>query len=271
MAYRAHVSDHGGTHHQWDDMHTMLLKEKPDLLFNNPLKQKVYVFLKSNPGKDYEAFQVLTGDGVVSRQHFNEVEQAVRAREERDRARQAEGARPMAKDVNALFLQGGAFDRVRGGNGESPEEKERILKKIEKKKLNEKAKQYIKEHPGCTYDELVKSLDFKELSKPHFFSMKTQLRKQGMIPEESRTRRGRKPGEKKAAVGPREIRVMTRPSSKTVEILETIDAGGFSDEIREHYKSHVMPLLRKLVPGGEDLQLVFLSDPPTLELRRGVN
>ena len=56
-----------------------------------------------------------------------------------------------------------------------------------------------------------------------------------------------------------------------MEILETIDAGGFSEEVREHYKSHVLPLLRKLVPGGEGLQLVFLTDPPTLELRRGVS
>ena len=252
-------------------MNTILLKEKPDLLFNNPLKQKVYLFLKNNPGKDFETFQVFTGDGVVSRQHFNEVEQAIRARVERDRARQTEAGRAPGKDVNALFLQGGMVDRNRNLQNESPEEKERSLKKIEKKKLNEKAKQFIKAHPGCTYDELVKSLEFKELSKPHFFSMKTQLRKKGMIPEESRTRRGRKPGDKKAPMAPREIRVLSHSTTKTVEILETIDAGGFSDEIREHYKSHVLPLLRKLVPGGEALQLVFLTDPPTLELRRGVN
>lgn len=248
-------------------MNTMLAKEKPDLLFNNPLKQKVYVFLKNNPGKDFEAFQVLSGDSSVSRQHFNEVEQAIKAREERDRARAA------SRDVNALFLQGALGESPRAGASDSPEEKERILKKIEKKKLNEKAKQYIKEHPGCTYDELVKALDFGELSKPHFFSMKTQLRKKGMIPEESRTRRGRKPGEKRAAAAlPRETRASVPVSgTKTIEILESIDAGGFSDEIREHYKSHVLPLLRKLLPGGETLQMVFLSDPPTLELRRGVN
>jgi hypothetical protein len=246
----------------------MLAKEKPDLLFNNPLKQKVYVFLKNNPGKDFEAFQVLTGDSAVSRQHFNEVEQAIRAREERDRARAA------SRDVNALFLQGVLGEKPRGSGSDSPEEKERILKKIEKKKLNEKAKQYIKEHPACSYDELVKALDFQELSKPHFFSMKTQLRKKGLIPEESRTRRGRKPGEKRVAAAPREARPAAAPASsttKTVEILETIDAGGFSEEVREHYKSHILPLLRKLIPGGESLQLVFLSDPPTLELRRGVS
>lgn len=246
-------------------MNTMLAKEKPDLLFNNPLKQKVYLFLKNNPGKDFEAFQVLTGDSAVSRQHFNEVEQAIRAREERDRAKAA------ARDVTALFLQGAIGERPRGGNNESPEEKDRILKKIEKKKLNEKAKQYIKENPSCSYDELVKALDFRELSKPHFFSMKTQLRKKGLISEESRTRRGRKPGEKSLKPVQREAKPAAAPSAtKTVEILETIDAGGFSEEVREHYKSHVLPLLRKLVPGGETLQLVFLSDPPTMELRRGV-
>jgi hypothetical protein len=247
-------------------MNTMLAKEKPDLLFNNPLKQKVYVFLKNNPGKDFEAFQVLTGDSAVARQHFNEVEQAIRAREERDRVRAT------SRDVSALFLQGAIGEKPRGGTSDSPEEKERILKKIEKKQLNEKAKQYIKEHPSCTYEELVKALDFKELSKPHFFSMKTQLRKKGLISEESRTRRGRKPGEKKAAVVVhRESRPTASASTtKTVEILESIDADGFSEEIREHYKSHIMPLLRKLIPGGESLQLVFLSDPPTYELRRGV-
>ena len=251
-------------------MQTTLVKEKPDLLFNNPLKQKVYVFLKGNPGKDFETFQVFTGDASVSRQQFNEVEQAIRSREERDRAR----ATPKdAKDVNALFLQTGAFARARASQDESPEEKERSLKKIEKKKLNEKAKQYIKEHPACTYEELVKSLDFKELTKPHFFSMKTLMRKQGLISEESRTRRGRKPGEKKAPSAPREIRVLSAPTSttKTIEILESIDARAFTDEIREHYKSHVLPMLRKLLPGGEGLQLVFLSDPPTLELRRGIS
>jgi hypothetical protein len=247
-------------------MNTMLAKEKPDLLFNNPLKQKVYVFLKNNPGKDFEAFQVLTGDTAVSRQHFNEVEQAIRAREERDRVR----AVPV--DVHALFLQGAIGERTRAAASDSPEEKERILKKIEKKKLNEKAKQYIKEHPACTYEELVKALEFQELSKPHFFSMKTQLRKKGLISEESRTRRGRKPGEKRLITVQREPSrpAPTASTTKTVEILETIDADGFSEEIREHYKSHIMPLLRKLIPGGESLQLVFLSDPPTYELRRGV-
>ncbi len=247
-------------------MSTTVSKEKPDLLFNNPLKQKVYVFLKNNPGKDFEAFQVFTGDTVVSRQHFNEVDQAIKAREEREKPRTG------GKDVSALFLMGGLFDRhgdrQKLAQSDTPEAKESTLKKIEKKKLNEKAKQYIQEHPGCTYDELVKSLDFKELSKPHFFSMKTQLRKKGLISEESRTRRGRKAGEKKPLSAPREIHVIPASGSKTIEILESIDAKGFTEEIREHYKSHVLPLLQRLITQGEKLQMVFLTDPPTIELRR---
>jgi hypothetical protein len=241
-------------------------KEKPDLLFNNPLKQKVYVFLKNNPGKDFETFQVLTGDAAVSRQHFNEVEQAIKAREDRDKPRAA------SKDVNSLFLLGGLFDKPRSGQNDKSDAKEPNLKKVEKKKLNEKAKQYIKANPSCSYDELVKALDFKELSKPHFFSMKTLLRKKGLIPEESRTRRGRKAGEKKpaAASAAKEGKLAVVAPTKTIEILESIDASDFSDEIREHYKSHVLPLLQRLVAQGDRLQMVFLSDPPTIELRRTV-
>jgi hypothetical protein len=246
-------------------MNTMIAtREKPDLLFNNPLKQKVYVFLKVNPGKDFETFQVLTGDLTVSRQHFSEVEQAIKAREDRDRAKAA------LKEVNELFLNGITSDKKNPfANDESvndTDEKDRTLKKSDKKKLNEKAKQYIKDHPDCTYDELVADLGFKELSKPHFFSMKTQLRKKGLIPGESRTRRsGKGPGRPPAR---QTVAPSQKPSTvKTIQILESIDATGFTEEIRDHYKSHVLPLLQRLVPGG-GLHMVFLSDPPTIELRR---
>lgn len=254
-------------------MSTLTLKDKPDLLFNNPLKQKVYMFLKNNPGRDFETFQVLTGDSAVSRQHFNEVEQAIKAREERDRVR------PAARDLGALFLHGAPFDKPKAGFpglgfSEKTEAKEFPLKKIEKKKMNERAKQYIKDNPGCTYDELVQNLGFKELSKPHFFSMKTLLRKKGLIPEESRTRRGRKAGDKSTSVvsgrngASESSQVISFANMKTIEILDSIDATGFSDEIREHYKSHVLPMLQKLMPQGQKLQIVFLTDPPTIELRR---
>jgi len=59
--------------------------------------------------------------------------------------------------------------------------------------------------------------------------------------------------------------------SVQVEILDTIDVTGFSQEIRDHYKSNVLPLLQRLVPQGKALNMVFLSDPPTLEIRRNLH
>ena len=243
-----------------------LTKEKPDLLFNNAHKQKVYVFLKNNPGKTFEMFQVFTSDMAVSRQHFAEVEQAIRAREERDRIRET------PKELSALFLTGNPVGKTgsSGNNSYSQSaKKDSPLNKFEKKKLNERAKQFIKMRPDCSYEELVESLGFKELSKPHFFSMKTLLRKQGQIPEQSRSRRGRKPGVKTSS-SVYQAPAKAASTSKTIEILESIDATGFSDELREHYKSRILPLLKRLVPQGEGLHMVTLSDPPTIELRRGV-
>jgi hypothetical protein len=253
---------------------TLTPKEKPDLLFNNPHKQKVYLFLKSNPGKDFEAFQVLTGETAVSKQQFQEVEQAIRAREERDRAKSESALR----EVNALFLNRALSEKTRSpaSPASTDHEKEPNLKKIEKKKQNTRAKEYIQTHPGCTYEELVQALGFRELSKPHFFSMKTQLRKKGLIPGESRTRRTRKgegrthaapAGSTRTAGGRQETPSMPDLPTKTIEIVASIDAAGFSDELRDHYKSHFLPLVQKLWP-GQGLHMVFLSDPPVIELRR---
>ncbi len=250
-------------------MQTTLTKEKPDLLFNNPLKQKVYVFLKNNPGKTFELFQVLTSDQSVSRQHFTEVEQAIRAREERNQTRE------VPKELNSLFLTGNPIERFSVASEKKhlhlSIEKEYPLKKFEKKKMNERAKQFITANPDCSYTELVEKLDFNDLSKPHFFAMKTQLRKKGLITGESRVRRGRKPGVRIGVPAKSTGSVMrSSGNTKTIEILESIDAADFSVEIREHYKTHVLPLLQRLIPNGQRLQLVTLSDPPMIELRRGV-
>ena len=244
-------------------MTTMMLREKPDLLFNNPQKQKVYNFLKANPGKDFETFQVLSGEKGITKQHFIEVEQAIRAREERDQARLG------LKEANALFLNGGRPERTRSATPSTAEKKEPNLKKVEKKKQNLKAKEYIQSHPGCTYEELVQALGFRELSKPHFVSMKTQLRKKGLISAESRTRRSRKGEGRPAAPSASRQEAPTLPAlpAKTIAIVASIETAGFSEELRDHYKSHVLPLLQKLWP-GQGLHMVFLSDPPVIELRR---
>ncbi len=138
--------------------------------------------------------------------------------------------------------------------------------------MNERAKQYIREHSDCTYEDLVGELNFEELTKAHFFSMKTQLRKKGLISGESRAKRGRKPN---SVLGitkqyPKEPRSMPMTQNKTIEILESIDVTEFSEEIREHYKNHFIPMLKRLMPNGERIQMVMLSDPPTIELRRTV-
>jgi hypothetical protein len=52
------------------------------------------------------------------------------------------------------------------------------------------------------------------------------------------------------------------------EILETLDASRLSEELKEHYKSHFLPLIQRLVPDGKKIQMVFLADPPAIELRR---
>lgn len=54
----------------------------------------------------------------------------------------------------------------------------------------------------------------------------------------------------------------------TVEIIESLDIAGYSDELKAYYKTYVLPLLQKLVPDGSKLHMAFLSDPPKLEIRR---
>lgn len=53
-----------------------------------------------------------------------------------------------------------------------------------------------------------------------------------------------------------------------IEILDTMDCSGFSEEIKNHYKSHILSLMQKLVPGGQKISIAFLSEPEALEIRR---
>lgn len=64
------------------------------------------------------------------------------------------------------------------------------------------------------------------------------------------------------------VTVRSPPTPVRFEILETLDAREYSPELIEHYKSHVVPLLRKMIPGGQGIQMVILSDPPQLEFRK---
>ena len=68
-----------------------------------------------------------------------------------------------------------------------------------------------------------------------------------------------------------------KPSPKAVtdskgytrfEILGTVEASSFTPELMNHYRSHFLPLLKRLHPDGPDIQFAFLSDPPVIEIRR---
>lgn len=124
------------------------------------------------------------------------------------------------------------------------------------RKMNGKARLYIQEHPECTHEELVKALNFPELKRSYFSTMRNALRRKGLLSSHRKesleeTKNGKTP-----------------PASVRIEILETIEAHGMTEDLRGYYKTHFLPLLRKLHPYGHQLQLVFPSDPPTLEIRR---
>ena len=53
-----------------------------------------------------------------------------------------------------------------------------------------------------------------------------------------------------------------------VQILETVDISNFSEEIKEHYRSHLLPMLKRLLPDGPTMHFAFLSDPPCIEIRK---
>ena len=123
-----------------------------------------------------------------------------------------------------------------------------------KKKSTPEIRAYLRKKPDCSYEELVKTLKLNGLSKPWFYTLKSQAKqinpgKNG----DSESSPGARPG-----VG----------AITTVEILDTIDSSGFSDEVKLHYQTHILPLLKRVVPDGSSIQLVQLSDPPSMEIRK---
>jgi len=55
------------------------------------------------------------------------------------------------------------------------------------------------------------------------------------------------------------------------EILGLVEISSFSKELKEHYSSHVLPLLKKLHPDGPVISFAFLSEPPAIEIRKMVS
>ena len=124
-----------------------------------------------------------------------------------------------------------------------------------KQKATPEIRQYLRKHPDCSYEELVKALNLKSLSKPWFYALRSGVRK-----DASGNSGGAKAGSEPRDFWPKPI--------MTVEILESIDATGFSADLKREYVDNFQPLLRQVIPGGSALQIVILESPPRIEVRR---
>lgn len=138
---------------------------------------------------------------------------------------------------------------------------------LAKKKERNLARDYLRKHPGCTYEQLIKEVGITSLSKPYFFNIRGQMRRSGVIPDVTPKRDGQKKVEKRVA---KSVETEPKMNSVRVEILHTINSTGLTPELREHWKTVVLPVLRGLLPSGKEISLAFLTDPPTLEIRRVV-
>jgi len=137
---------------------------------------------------------------------------------------------------------------------------------LAKRKETARAKQYILDNPNCTYEQLIKALNIQSLSKPYFFNIRGTLRKQGKIPTLGKS--------KNESVSNKPIG--TRDSGyiwglRKFEIIHSMDASALTPELREFWKSNVLPLLQKHIPGGQNIQFAFLEDPPLLEIRKEIS
>lgn len=136
-----------------------------------------------------------------------------------------------------------------------------MLDKELKEKTTPRIREYLRQHPDCKYEELIKALGIKSLSKPWFYTLRSEFRKKSKEVKGT----GGKKGIAEPAVPGRP------PSIMTVEILEIIDSSKFNDELKGVYKTHILPLLKKIMPDGPSLQMVFLADPPKIEIRRMIS
>ena len=123
-----------------------------------------------------------------------------------------------------------------------------------KKKSTSEIRAFLRKYPDCSYEELVKTLKLNSLSKPWFYALRSQAKK--VNPK--RNVDSEVTPESRSGVG----------TTMKVEILDTIDSSGFSVEVRLHYQTHILPLLKRIVPDGSSIQLVQLADPPSIEIRK---
>ncbi len=131
----------------------------------------------------------------------------------------------------------------------------------EKLEMLKSVRKYILSHPKTNYADLTAALKIPQLTTIQFYNIKAQLRKKGQLVD---------PGGFKTAGydDTSASKPKTKSNSMHVEILESVDVANFSDDIKGHYKSNILGLLQRHVPDGKNLRMVFLSDPPVLEIQR---
>jgi hypothetical protein len=137
---------------------------------------------------------------------------------------------------------------------------------LAKRKETARAKQYLLDNPYCAYEQLIKALGIQSLSKPYFFNIRGTLRRQGKIPTLASPKNesaGKKPTGTRA--GGNILK------SRKFEIIHSMDASALTLELRAFWKSNVLPLLQKHIPGGQNIQFAFLADPPLLEIRKEIS
>ncbi len=135
-----------------------------------------------------------------------------------------------------------------------------------KSEMLKSVRKYILAHPNASYTELVLALKCDPLTTIQFYNIRAQLRRKGQLPDTGAAKPKTVAIESKPAGAVNNAK--TSANSTRVEILHTVDASDFSPAILDHYKTGVLPLLQRLVPDGKNIRLVFLSDPPALEIRK---
>lgn len=117
-----------------------------------------------------------------------------------------------------------------------------------------KMRVYLKRNPECTFEEMKKGLGIAGVSKPWFLYVKGEMLR-------NQTERFNK--------APPSLYKKSGAYMK-VQILETVDISNFSSDLKEHYRSYVLPMLKRLYPDGPTIHFAFLSDPPCIEIRKMV-
>lgn len=136
---------------------------------------------------------------------------------------------------------------------------ENIMPNTEKLEMLKVVRKHILNNPKIPYAQLVAELKVPRLSTVQFYNIKAQLRKKGQLVDR---------GDSGLSSRARPNESTSSPKSMRIEILDSIDIANLPDDIKEHYKTNILDMLRRLVPDGKNLRMVFMSDPPTLEIQR---